>query len=55
MPKESVGVALIPGADFLIAEPSVVYLLSHEMLQIPKRSKQDSRYCERDLVEHHKE
>ena len=53
LPKERIGVASVPRADFLIAEAGMVYLLSHDMLDDRKRSKENARYHERDSVQGH--
>jgi hypothetical protein len=54
LPKKIIGEADIPRADFLIAETSVVHLLSHHHLHKRKRSEQNDCYAERDFVQWHK-
>ena len=53
LPKKITGEADIRRTDFLIAETSVVHLLSHHHLHKHKRKEQNGYYAERDFVQWH--
>jgi hypothetical protein len=53
LPEKVIGEALIPRTDFLIAETSVVHLLSHHHLHRRKRSEQNNRCDESNFVKWH--
>jgi hypothetical protein len=55
LPKNVIGVADIRRVDFLIAETSMMNLLSHHHLHKRKRSEQNGCYAERDFVQWHKD
>jgi len=51
--KKRIGVAHVPRADLLIAETSLMDLLSHDMLHKSKCNKQNHCDNERDFIQRH--